>query len=85
MNDEKAVNYLVIWKNVAFGLAIPILIKVLHFWLPEPVSWGLGIFLSSILYYETPPKLRVGSFFTALLCSAAGGLMAAIGAYVSAK
>lgn len=85
MNDEKALNYITVWKSLAFGLAAPIFINVLHFWLPEPVAWGMGVFLSFVLYYETPPKLRVGSFFMAIVWSAAGGLMAAIGAYVSAR
>jgi hypothetical protein len=85
MNDERAWNYIIVWKTLAFSLVVPIFIRVLHVWLPEPVSWGLSMFLSFVLYYETPPRLRVGTFYSALLYSAAGGLMAGIGAYLSGR
>jgi hypothetical protein len=85
MNDEKLFDHIIVWKSVAFALAAPIFTKLLHLWLADSVSWGLGFFLSFVLFYETPPKVRVGSFFRAVLYSAAGGLMAGIGAYVSAR
>ena len=85
MNNEQGLHYITVWKSVAFGLAAPIFINVLHFWLPQSAAWGVGVFLSFVLYYETPPRSRVGSFFMAMVWSAAGGLMAALGAYVSAR
>jgi hypothetical protein len=77
MTKDKDQTVLPIWKPFVFGLATPIVVKLLHLWLSEPIAWGIGAFLAFILFYETPPRFgRPPSFLKALFSSAAAGLVA---------
>ena len=77
MTKDKDQTVLPIWKPFVFGLATPILVKLLHLWLSGPIAWGIGAFTSFMLFYETPPRFgSPPSFLKSLLWSAAAGLVA---------
>ena len=77
MTKDKDQTILPIWKPFVFGLATPMVVKLLHLWLSEPIAWGIGAFFSFILFYETPPRFGPPrNFLKTFFWSAAAGLVA---------
>jgi len=64
------------WKSFAFGLILPVWIKVLNLWLAEPLAWGLGTFVWIWLFYLLPPRARLRTnFIGSLLLSVLGAFL----------
>jgi hypothetical protein len=57
MVEDKEQTRLPTWKPLIFAAVIVGLVKVLHLWLSDPIAWGIGTFVSCMLFYETPPRL----------------------------
>src|SRR5260370_23573574 len=65
------------WKVFVFVLAAQMLPKLLHLWLSERLSWGIGWFMAFALFYVTPPRLGTRpNLLKALFWSAAAGFAA---------
>ena len=59
MIEHTQQNRLPTWKPIMFAVVLIGLAKLLHPWLSESTAWAISAFVSSMVFYETQP--RVGS------------------------
>lgn len=73
---ETALGAADVWKGLACGLAAPILSGILGTWLAVPLSWGIAVFLSFMVYHEASPRAGSRRIIVPVLASAGAALVA---------